>query len=146
MSTSRKEEELSFLFDALPGRFPNDSRFMTVSLFLSETSASRFSCFLRHGARRESQKDSPLWPPPSFFLASVFPLFASFLLLRRVYSSFLSVAWKVHRKEWAPSGGRRRGREGGAPQLLFAVRKRYHLPTYTEEGGAEKGVTMAVRL
>ena len=36
--------------------------------------------------------------------------------------------------------------EGGAPQLLFAVRKRYHLPTYTEEGGAEKGVTMAVRL
>ena len=38
------------------------------------------------------------------------------------------------------------GREGGAPQLLFAVRKRYHLPTYTEEGGAEKGVTMVVRL
>ena len=37
-------------------------------------------------------------------------------------------------------------REGEAPQLLFAVRKRYHLPTYTEEGGAEKGVTMAVRL
>ena len=120
---------------------------MTVSLFLSETSALRFSCFLRHGARRESQKDSPLWPP-SLFLASVFPLFASFLLLlRRVYSSFLSVAWKVHRKEWAPSGGRRRGGGGRSPAVI--VRGEKEVPpaySYTEEGGAEKGVTMVVRL
>ena len=73
---------------------------------------------------------------PPLFLASVFPLFASFLLLlRRVYSSFLSVAWKVHRKEWAPGGEG----EGGAPQLLFAVRKRYHLPILKRGGGRNNG-------
>ena len=129
---------------------PADSQ-MIPDLFLYSCPRPRPCVFPAFCATEHDVKAKRIPPSglPLFFLASVFPLFASFLLLlRRVYSSFLSVAWKVHRKEWAPSGGRRRrlGRERGAPQLLFAVRKRYHLPTYTEEGGAEKGVTMVVRL
>ena len=68
---------------------------------------------------------------PPLFLASVFPLFASFLLLlRRVYSSFLSVAWKVHRKEWAPSGGGRRGREGGRSPAVIVRGEKEVPPAY----------------
>ena len=84
---------------------------------------------------------------PLFFWQACFPsLLPSSSFSAAFIPLFCRLLGKCIGKNGLPPEGEGEGEEGGAPQLLFAVRKRYHLPTYTEEGGAEKGVTMVVRL
>ena len=76
---------------------------------------------------------------PLFFWQACFPSLLPSSFSAAFIPLFCRLLGKCIGKNGLPPEGEGEGEEGGAPQLLFAVRKRYHLPILKRGGGRNNG-------